>query len=130
MPELPEVETIRRTLLPSVGGKTIRNIEIINPVVLENGVLYLRIVGPFLAILGMLLQTRSALQGIGEKLLPIMSSVIEMVGKILFSIFIIPKFGYFAVIICEPVIWCVMVVELVLSFWRNPFIRGEIIAAR
>ena len=96
-----------------------------NPVVLENGILYLRIIGPFLAILGMLLQTRSALQGIGEKLLPIMSSVIEMVGKILFSIFIIPKFGYFAVIICEPVIWCVMVVELILSFWKNPFIREE-----
>lgn len=96
-----------------------------DPVVLENGVLYLRIIGPFLAILGMLLQTRSALQGIGEKLLPIMSSVIEMVGKILFSIFIIPKMGYFAVIICEPVIWCVMVVELIVSFWRNPFIRGE-----
>lgn len=96
-----------------------------NPVVLENGVLYLRLIGPFLAILGMLLQTRSALQGIGEKLLPIMSSVIEMVGKILFSIFIIPKMGYFAVIICEPVIWCVMIVELLLSFWRNPFIRGE-----
>ena len=96
-----------------------------NPVVLENGILYLRIIGPFLAILGMLLQTRSALQGIGEKLLPIMSSVIEMVGKVLFSIFIIPKFGYFAVIICEPVIWCVMVVELILSFWKNPFIREE-----
>ena len=96
-----------------------------NPVVLENGILYLRIIGPFLAILGMLLQTRSALQGIGEKLLPIMSSVIEMVGKILFSIFIIPKFGYFDVIICEPVIWCVMVVELILSFWKNPFIREE-----
>ena len=96
-----------------------------DPVVLENGVLYLRIIGPFLAILGMLLQTRSALQGIGEKLLPIMSSVIEMVGKILFSIFIIPNVGYFAVIMCEPVIWCVMVVELLVSFWRNKFVRGE-----
>lgn len=96
-----------------------------NPIVLDNAMLYLRLIGPFLAILGMLLQTRSALQGIGEKFLPIMSSVIEMTGKILFSIFIIPKMGYFAVIICEPVIWCVMVVELLASFWRNPFIRGE-----
>ncbi|MBQ5870035.1 MAG: MATE family efflux transporter, partial [Lachnospiraceae bacterium] len=74
-----------------------------DPIVLENAVLYLRLIGPFLAILGMLLQTRSALQGIGEKLLPIMSSVIEMVGKILFAVFIIPKMGYFAVIICEPI---------------------------
>ena len=82
-------------------------------------------IGPFLAILGMLLQTRSALQGIGEKLLPIMSSVIEMVGKILFAVFIIPKMGYFAVIICEPIIWCVMVAELLWAFWRNGFVRGE-----
>ena len=96
-----------------------------DPVVLENAVLYLRIVGPFLAILGMLLQTRSALQGIGQKLLPIIASVLELVGKIVFSMFIIPKLGYFAVIICEPVIWCVMVVELMFSFWKNPFIRGE-----
>ncbi len=94
-------------------------------IVLENAVLYLRLIGPFLAILGMLLQTRSALQGIGEKLLPIMSSVIEMVGKILFAVFIIPKMGYFAVIICEPIIWCVMVAELLWAFWRNGFVRGE-----
>lgn len=96
-----------------------------DPIVLENAVLYLRLIGPFLAILGMLLQTRSALQGIGEKLLPIMSSVIEMVGKILFAVFIIPKMGYFAVIICEPLIWCVMVAELLWAFWRNGFVRGE-----
>ena len=96
-----------------------------DPIVLENAVLYLRLIGPFLAILGMLLQTRSALQGIGEKLLPIMSSVIEMVGKILFAVFIIPKMGYFAVIICEPIIWCVMVAELLWAFWRNGFVRGE-----
>ena len=95
-----------------------------DPIVLENAVLYLRLIGPFLAILGMLLQTRSALQGIGEKLLPIMSSVIEMVGKILFAVFIIPKMGYFAVIICEPIIWCVMVAELLWAFWRNGFVRG------
>ncbi len=96
-----------------------------DPIVLENAVLYLRLIGPFLAILGMLLQTRSALQGIGEKLLPILSSVIEMAGKILFAVFIIPKMGYFAVIICEPIIWCVMVVELLWAFWRNGFVRGE-----
>ena len=96
-----------------------------DPIVLENAVLYLHLIGPFLAILGMLLQTRSALQGIGEKLLPIMSSVIEMVGKILFAVFIIPKMGYFAVIICEPLIWCVMVAELLWAFWRNGFVRGE-----
>ena len=36
MPELPEVETIRRTLEPSIVGKTVKKIEVFNPVVLEN----------------------------------------------------------------------------------------------
>ena len=42
-------------------------------VVLHNGTLYLTIVGPFYAVLGILMQTRYALQGIGQKLLPLIS---------------------------------------------------------
>ena len=82
-------------------------------VVLHNGTLYLTIVGPFYAVLGILMQTRYALQGIGQKLLPLISSVIEFFGKIIFVIFLIPRFQYMAVIFCEPVIWCVMTVQLV-----------------
>lgn len=94
-------------------------------VVLENGALYLRVVAPSLMILEILICTRSALQAIGAKILPVLSSVIELVGKILFVILFIPRYQYLAVVFCEPVIWCFMVVELVLSFWRNPFIRGK-----
>ena len=36
MPELPEVETIRRSLLPILTGKRIKNVEILNPVVIES----------------------------------------------------------------------------------------------
>ena len=50
-------------------------------------------------------------------------TVIELVGKILFVAFLIPKFQYMAVIFCEPVIWCFMVTELLFAFWRNPFIK-------
>src|SRR5699024_523335 len=56
------------------------------PVVINNGSLYLKIVGPFYMILGILMQTRYALQGIGQKMLPLISSVIEFVGKIIFVI--------------------------------------------
>ena len=93
-------------------------------VVLGNATLYLQVTGPFYAALGTLLQTRGALQGIGEKVLPLISSVIECVGKILFVILFIPRFQYMAVIFCEPVIWCVMMVQLLFSFYRNPFICG------
>lgn len=94
-------------------------------VVLHNGTLYLTIVGPFYAVLGILMQTRYALQGIGQKLLPLISSVIEFFGKIIFVIFLIPRFQYMAVIFCEPVIWCVMTVQLVYSFYHNPYIKNN-----
>ncbi|WP_296878400.1 MATE family efflux transporter [Thomasclavelia sp.] len=92
-------------------------------VVINNGSLYLKIVGPFYMILGILMQTRFALQGIGQKMLPLISSVIEFVGKIIFVIAFIPRFGYLAVIFCEPVIWCVMAVQLVYSFYTNKYIK-------
>lgn len=91
-------------------------------VVLENGARYLRYGAPFYMVLGWLLNTRNALQGLGQKLLPLVSSVIEFVGKILFVVIFIPRFAYLAVIFCEPVIWCVMAAQLIYSFYRNPYI--------
>ena len=94
-------------------------------VVIENGKLYLMINSPFYIILGMLLNLRHALQGIGKKIVPVISSVIELAGKIIFSFFLVPVLGYFAVIICEPIIWCVMFMQLVFSFYTNSYIRGK-----
>lgn len=93
--------------------------------IIQGGVQYLRIVGPSYVILGVLSQSRYALQGLGEKTLPLISSVIELVGKILFVWILIPKYQYTAVIWCEPVIWCVMAVQLVYSLYRNSFMRGK-----
>ena len=92
-------------------------------VVLNNGAMYLRIVGPFYAVLGILLQTRYALQGIGMKILPLISSIIEFIGKVIFVVLLIPRFEYMAVIFCEPAIWCVMTVQLVITFYTNSFIK-------
>ena len=93
-------------------------------VVLDNGARYLRFVAPFYAVLGILLDTRFALQGLGMKLLPLVSSIIEFVGKILFVLVFIPRFAYMAVIFCEPVIWCVMAAQLVYTFYTNRYIRS------
>ena len=94
-------------------------------VVLENGARYLRWVAPFYSVLGVLLSTRYALQSLGQKVLPLFSSLIELVGKILFMLFFIPRFGYNAVILCEPVIWCFMTAQLLWSFWRDPYIKAS-----
>ena len=91
-------------------------------VVIENGALYLRVVAPCLMILALLNPSRFGLQSIGNKILPTISSVIELIGKYLFVVLLIPRFQYMAVIFCEPVIWFFMDIELLWAFWRNPLV--------
>ena len=90
--------------------------------VLENGARYLRWTSPFYAVLGVLLSTRYALQSLGEKVLPLFSSVIEFLGKVVFVLVFIPRFAYDAVILCEPVVWCFMTLYLVAVYRCNPFV--------
>ena len=92
-------------------------------VVLDNATTYLLVVGPFYAVLGVLMQTRNALQGLGQKMLPLVSSIIELVGKIIFVVIFIPHFQYMAVIFCEPVIWVVMTIYLVICLYINPVMK-------
>lgn len=94
------------------------------PDVIDNAAMFIRVVAPSYVILGFLNNSRTALQSIGQKILPVVASVIELIGKILFTIFLVPKFGYMAVVFCEPIIWVLMSAELVPSFWLNPFIRN------
>lgn len=91
-------------------------------VILNNGTRYLILSAPFYTVLAVLINLRFAFQGLGEKIIPLVSSFIEMFGKILFVIFIIPHFDYTGVIFCEPIIWCFMATQLVYSFRKNPYI--------
>ena len=59
----------------------------------------------FYFVLGVLVVTRTSLQGMGRKLVPIMGSVLEFVLKIVVSAWLAPRLGYFGVCICEPMIW-------------------------
>jgi putative MATE family efflux protein len=94
-------------------------------IIIENGARYLRTDSPFYIILGMLFIFRLSLQGIGEKIIPLISSLIEFVFKVLFAFLLVPVLGYFGVIICEPIIWCIMFLQLLYSFYTNPYIKGK-----
>lgn len=94
-------------------------------VVLDNGSLYLMINAPFYAVLGILLNLRNSLQGLGRKVIPLVSSIIEFFGKIVFVIIFIPMLGYLGVILCEPIIWCCMCLQLWFAFYRDPYIRQK-----
>ena len=87
-----------------------------NLVVVQNGSDYLRFNVLFYIALGILVNMRCSLQGMGSKVMPILSSIIELVGKIIFTVAIIPIMGYNGVIISEPVVWCIMAIQLTISF--------------
>lgn len=84
--------------------------------VVTTGVNYLKFNVLFYIPLGILITLRCSLQGMGKKILPILSSVIELLGKVVFTFAVIPQMGYNGVIICEPVVWCAMAVYLVIAY--------------
>ena len=88
-----------------------------------NGTLYLRISSTFYPILSLLLIYRNCLQGLGQKFLPLVSSFIELIGKIAFVAWIIPWSGYLGVIFCEPLIWLAMTIQLYFSLFKHPWIK-------
>ena len=92
-------------------------------ILINNGARYLRINAPFYGVLGILFNLRYSLQGLGKKIVPLISSIIEFFGKILFVILIIPRIGYLGVILCEPIIWCFMTIQLIYAFYKNPYIK-------
>ena len=96
-----------------------------NPELISNAAAYTKFAALFCCVLGVLHQTRLALQGLGAKLTPMVSSFIELFGKCIFAWLLVPRFGYKAVIVCEPMIWCVMAIHLVAAFFTNPYIRGK-----
>ena len=87
-----------------------------NPDLIANASLYLQISSCFYPILASLIILRNALQGMGKKLTPLTSSFIELFGKIFFVVFIIPYTGYMGVILCEPLIWIPMTLQLIVTY--------------
>ena len=94
-----------------------------DPALLDNAALYNRIGSAFYIPLALLLILRNSLQGLGQKSAPLLSSFIELAGKVLFVMFIIPHTGYLGVILCEPILWVLMAIQLSYSFLNHPFIK-------
>jgi len=95
-----------------------------NPELLNYTFKYMMFAVPFYLVLGGVFIIRNSLQGMGYKVLPVTSSIIELIGKILFVFFIIPKMQLWGIIMCEPLIWTVMFIFLMISFYKNPIIKS------
>ena len=81
--------------------------------ILDNAVMSLRIHFPFFPVLGVLLAMRVSMQSMGQKTAPVVSSVIELLMKIIAALWMIPAFGFVGVCVTEPVTWVIMTVFLI-----------------
>ena len=64
--------------------------------------------------------------GIGDRLTPIISSGIELAGKVVITFTLVPFMGYWGVIVSEPIVWVLMVIPLIVQLIKNPaFARGK-----
>lgn len=87
------------------------------------GSTYLKIDMAFLMVCVLIVILRNTMQGIGDYVTPVVSSFIELAGKLFFTFVIVKVFGYWGVIFTEPLIWIAMVIPLIVMILRNPIIR-------
>ncbi len=93
--------------------------------IIETAALYLRVNTLFYAVPTVICLARNTMQGMGDSITPLVSSGVELVGKVLIAVVFSNYFGYMAVIWSEPVIWILMVIPLLVQLIRNPLMHGQ-----
>lgn len=76
-----------------------------NPEILSYAMMNLLVNTGLFCPLGVLFVLRMAMQSMGHKIIPILSSTIELAMKVLSCIFLIPRKGYYGVMVTEPMTW-------------------------
>lgn len=84
--------------------------------IIGSAVMYSRISIVFFYVLGPLFVLRCSLQGMGRKVIPVCSSILEMLIKILSASFLVPVFAYRGVAFTEPLSWVLMTVLLATAY--------------
>ena len=91
-----------------------------NPEVIYNATLYLKVDTLFYYVTAVICIVRNSMQGLGERIVPLISSSLEMIGKIVIAATLVPMFGYPGVIAAEPIVWFIMIIPLLIKIFRMP----------
>lgn len=94
-----------------------------NEVVITNATNYLKFDTLFYYVTAVICVVRNAMQGLGEQITPLVSSSLEMLGKIVIAFTLVPMLGYTGVIVAEPLVWFIMVIPLVVKIFRMPILH-------
>ncbi len=93
------------------------------PEIIDTATLYLRVNCILYFVTAVISVFRNSLQGIGDHRTPIISSGIELIGKVAIVILLAPKIGYWAIILSEPIIWVLMVIPLIVKLLGSPAMK-------
>ena len=94
------------------------------PEIIDNAVLYLKVNASFYFLPAIICTLRNGMQGFGDSRTPLVSSLIELVGKVLIAYLLVPGLQYMGVVLSEPIVWVFMVIPLVISMLRNPIMKN------
>jgi len=84
--------------------------------IIQNAAMYARVGVSFYVILGPLFIFRCSLQGMGYRVMPLVTSVMEFLIKIASVALLVPRIGYTGVMFTEPISWFVMDIFLVIGY--------------
>jgi len=80
--------------------------------IVRTATMYLRINASLYFLPAMICIFRNSMQGFGDTKTPLVSSFIELAGKVLIAWFLTPVIGYWGIIVSEPIVWTVMTIPL------------------
>lgn len=83
--------------------------------VINTACLYQRVDTLFYVLVPTISILRNSLQGMGDHITPILSSGLELAGKVAIAALLAPVIGYWGIIVAEPMVWIVMVIPLIIS---------------
>ena len=83
---------------------------------IDTATFYLRFDLPFYFVLAVLLITRTTLQGMGAKFVPIIASVMELAFKVITAKWLAWRLGYLGIAMCEPITWIICAVFIIIVF--------------
>ena len=108
------VYTLAPTMICLITGSS-------DTVMIDAATEYLRIDSLLYVLVAIIFVQRNSMQGIGDAITPLVSSGIEMAGKIILAYTLVPALGYFGVILVEPIVWIFMIIPLIwkVRTWEN-----------
>jgi len=92
-------------------------------VIISNASAYLKFDTLFYFIPAVICIVRNAMQGIGIYITPLISSGIELVGKVIIAASLVPVLHYTGVILAEPIVWFIMIIPLIIQILRTPILK-------